>query len=105
MAIARALSALNETDGPLPVFIKLATALGGSILLWRLWRFTILPTFVPSEPKELPYWIPCESAALEAWASPRFLMLILQSLVIPPDVPCAENRSSRSHWTDVRTLL
>jgi hypothetical protein len=28
------------------------------LLLWRLWRFTILPSYHPEEPKELPYWIP-----------------------------------------------
>ena len=29
-----------------------------SLVLWRLWRFTILPVTRPYEPKELPYWIP-----------------------------------------------
>lgn len=29
-------------------------------LLWRLWRFTILPMLYPDDPKELPYWIPSE---------------------------------------------
>jgi hypothetical protein len=28
------------------------------LLLWRLWRFTILPRFHIHEPKELPYWTP-----------------------------------------------
>ncbi|KAI0118649.1 cytochrome P450 [Nemania sp. FL0031] len=26
--------------------------------IWRLCRFTIIPLFYPSDPKELPYWIP-----------------------------------------------
>lgn len=32
------------------------------LLLWRLWTFTILPKLHPSEPRELPYWIPCEQS-------------------------------------------
>jgi len=28
------------------------------LLLWRLYRFTIVPYFYPNEPKEYPYWIP-----------------------------------------------
>ncbi|KZF26779.1 cytochrome P450 [Xylona heveae TC161] len=31
---------------------------GVLLLLWRLWRFTINPALHPSEPKEVPYWIP-----------------------------------------------
>lgn len=27
---------------------------------WRVWRFTIEPMMKPGEPRELPYWIPCE---------------------------------------------
>ena len=27
---------------------------------WRAWRFTIEPLMKPGEPRELPYWIPCE---------------------------------------------
>ena len=29
--------------------------------LWRLWRFKIVPLIHPSEPRQYPYWIPCES--------------------------------------------
>lgn len=29
--------------------------------LWWLWRFKIVPLIHPSEPKQYPYWIPCES--------------------------------------------
>lgn len=28
------------------------------LLLWRTWRFVILPALHPDDPKELPYWIP-----------------------------------------------
>lgn len=27
-------------------------------LVWRLWRFTILPCIYSDDPDELPYWIP-----------------------------------------------
>jgi hypothetical protein len=30
------------------------------LVVWRLWRFTVLPAYFPDDPKELPYWIPCE---------------------------------------------
>ena len=30
------------------------------LLLWRFWYFTIIPLIYPGNPKELPYWIPCE---------------------------------------------
>lgn len=30
-----------------------------SLLVWRLWRFTISPMLHPNDAKELPYWIPC----------------------------------------------
>jgi len=41
----------------------IAMIAGASVLLfaWRLWRFTITPYFYPADPRELPYWIPCES--------------------------------------------
>lgn len=29
--------------------------------LWWLWRFKIVPLIHPSEPRQYPYWIPCES--------------------------------------------
>lgn len=32
--------------------------LGMLVVLWRLWKFTLLPALHPREPKELPYWIP-----------------------------------------------
>lgn len=31
-----------------------------SLFLWRLWTFTVLPSLRSSEPKELPYWVPCK---------------------------------------------
>ncbi|QLI73895.1 uncharacterized protein G6M90_00g105150 [Metarhizium brunneum] len=29
-----------------------------TLVLWRLWRFTVLPWLYPDLPKEFPYWIP-----------------------------------------------
>ncbi|OCK77573.1 cytochrome P450, partial [Lepidopterella palustris CBS 459.81] len=29
-----------------------------SLLVWRVWAFTVVPILRPNEPKELPYWIP-----------------------------------------------
>jgi hypothetical protein len=28
------------------------------LLLWRLWRFTIVPFLFPNQPRTLPYWLP-----------------------------------------------
>ncbi|KAF2626547.1 putative cytochrome P450 [Macroventuria anomochaeta] len=46
------------------VAIKIAGTLLIVLLSWRLWRFTIRPRFHPTEPKELPYWIPFIGHAL-----------------------------------------
>ncbi|KAL7938509.1 cytochrome P450 [Trichoderma chlorosporum] len=35
-----------------------ASALLSAWLLWRLWRFTVLPLLYPQDPRELPYCIP-----------------------------------------------
>lgn len=32
--------------------------LGVLYLAWRLWAFELHPLFHPTEPKELPYWLP-----------------------------------------------
>ena len=40
------------------------------LLSWRLWRFTIVPLLAPTEPRELPYWIPCmflSASPIEFW--------------------------------------
>ncbi|KAL4786384.1 cytochrome P450 oxidoreductase [Aspergillus varians] len=28
------------------------------LIVWRIWRFEIMPRYYPDDPKELPYWIP-----------------------------------------------
>ena len=38
--------------------LALICLLATTWLLWRLWRFEILPLIYPDDPKELPYWIP-----------------------------------------------
>lgn len=40
------------------VGINIAAASLLTLLLWRLWRFTIRPLLNPHQPRELPYWIP-----------------------------------------------
>ena len=60
MALAGMIATLGGSEGHLVSLVKVVVALGGLLLLWRIWRFTITPTFRPSEPKELPYWIPCK---------------------------------------------
>ena len=31
-----------------------------ALLVWRVLAFTVLPSYRPYEPREVPYWIPCE---------------------------------------------
>lgn len=42
--------------------IFISVAFGMVMLLWRFWTFTIRPLLYPNEPKEVPYWIPCEQS-------------------------------------------
>ena len=58
LPVLNALSGLNER---LLYMMQLVALVGGSLLLWRLWKYTVLPFLKPEEPKRLPYWIPCES--------------------------------------------
>lgn len=60
MGLAKVLTTVNESELPGAVTIKVLVSLGGLLLLWRVWRFTILPKFHPTEPQTLPYWIPCK---------------------------------------------
>ena len=60
MSIVSVLLGWGELNGGSLTLFKVLAALGGLLLFWRLWRFTILPTFATAEPRELPYWIPCE---------------------------------------------
>lgn len=38
-------------------------ALAALYMVWRLWRFTIIPALYPQEPKETPYWFPSQCIA------------------------------------------
>ncbi|GFF33514.1 25-hydroxycholesterol 7-alpha-hydroxylase [Aspergillus udagawae] len=48
------LSWVNQEYPALTVAVTSACVL----VLWRIWRFTVLPSYYPNDPKELPYWIP-----------------------------------------------
>jgi hypothetical protein len=54
------LSWVNQEYPALTVAVTSACVL----VLWRIWRFTILPSYHPNDPKELPYWIPCKLTPL-----------------------------------------
>ena len=53
-------AALSGLDPRLQYIMQITTAIAGLLLLWRLWKFTVIPLLKPDEPKILPYWIPCE---------------------------------------------
>jgi len=50
-------ASLVDGVGKHPV-LPIILALLSGLLLWRLWKFTIVSYLWPCEPKELPYWIP-----------------------------------------------
>lgn len=52
-----ALVSIHSTYRPI---LLAGTLLATCLLVWRLWRFTVRPYLRPHDPKELPYWIPCE---------------------------------------------
>lgn len=47
-----------DSRGALLVLLSITPFL--VLVLWRLWRFSVMPLFHPDKPKELPYWIPCK---------------------------------------------
>ena len=52
---------LNPMDGSLPSTVYAVAALPLLfLLLWRLWKFSLVTVFWPQEPKEIPYWVPGE---------------------------------------------
>lgn len=51
---------LDSAGLPYNAFVRVVTCLLSTLILWRTWRFTILPLLHPDYPKELPYWIPCK---------------------------------------------
>ena len=58
----------DSAAGIAPLLVSIVTSVGASLLLWRLWRFTIAPSYRPNEPKQLPYWIPCKCyGQLKCW--------------------------------------
>ncbi|KAG7009648.1 hypothetical protein G7Y79_00002g007630 [Physcia stellaris] len=57
-------NALRGLESLLPYTLQAIILLTGSLFLWRLWKFTILPLLEPNQPKRLPYWIPYSEATL-----------------------------------------
>ena len=53
-------TALSGFDRRLRYMLQNGTVVVGSLLLWPLWEFMVLPRLKPNEPKRLPNWIPCE---------------------------------------------
>ena len=54
--VVSAVSSVNSLLLSVTLFSSLTT-----LLLWRLWTFTVLLAFYPDDPKELPYWVPGKS--------------------------------------------
>lgn len=50
----------NNDLGHFSTPLMISAIVLGLFFVWRVWRFTIEPMMKPSEPRELPYWIPCE---------------------------------------------
>ena len=71
------LSVTSELDQRLFPLIKTGVAVAGLLLIWRLWRFTILPSFEPSEPKPLPYWLPCMTIPILMTETSEILMIVV----------------------------
>lgn len=40
--------------------LLVTVVLSSLLLLWRIWRFTVLPLLHPDQPKEFPYTVPGE---------------------------------------------
>ena len=39
--------------------VLVAASLTATLFLWRVLKFSAIPAYYPSEPQELPYWLPC----------------------------------------------
>ena len=48
----------SDQDGSLDYIRISLPTLALAWLSWRIWTFTLKPTFQPREPRELPYWVP-----------------------------------------------
>ncbi len=60
--VGNLLLALTELEQRLSTTLLIFTGAATLLLSWRIWRFTIEPMMKPTEPRELPYWLPCEQA-------------------------------------------
>ena len=50
----------NATDGYASTLIWITTALTVTYASWHIWTFKLAPLWRPSEPKLLPYIVPCK---------------------------------------------
>lgn len=48
------------THEPFRETIVISLAAIVTLLIWRLWKFTVRPWLHPDEPIELPCWLPCK---------------------------------------------
>ena len=62
--VVRAAGSINPENVQLSYAFSILSAISASVLIWRLWAFTVLPALRPNEPKEVPYWIPCKQTAV-----------------------------------------
>ncbi len=67
-------TALKGLDQRLLYTLTVFVSTAGLLLLWRLWRFTLLPAIRPDEPKELPYWLPCRCSSEQDLLSLHILL-------------------------------
>lgn len=60
MMLAPSAKAIRQLGGLVLLTLRYLILACCPLLLWRFWKFTVLPILEPDEPKRLPYWIPCE---------------------------------------------
>lgn len=51
-------TSLAQTSEDHNTFLRIALFCVISLVVWRIYRFTIVPILHPDEPRELPYWAP-----------------------------------------------
>ena len=51
---------LVETNAQAPTYVLVPQLLLLALACWRLYKFTFLPAYRPTAPKEYPYFIPCK---------------------------------------------
>lgn len=67
-AVANAEEIILEATGAQTIWPAAACLLAFfscMLFIWRIWSFTVRPWLNSKEPKELPYWFPCESKSCD----------------------------------------